>query len=145
MGNVLSPEGICRTFDATADGYGRGEAINAVYVKRLSAALRDGNPVRAVIRASATQHDGKSSGLLNPNTYAQEALIRHTYRIAGISDYGETAFFECHGTGTVTGDPTEVSAVTRVFGDKGVLIGGVSPVPVSICCGCCAAGCLRGS
>lgn len=126
MGNVLSPEGICRTFDEKADGYGRGEAINAVFLKRMSAAPRDGNPIRAVIRASATQHDGKSSGLLNSNTFAQEALIRHTYRIAGITDYSETSFFECHETGTLAGDPIEVSAVTRVFGEKGVLIGGVS-------------------
>lgn len=97
----------------------------------MSAALRDGNPIRAVIRASATQHDGKSSGLLNPNTFAQEALIRHTYRIAGITDYSETSFFECHGTGTTAGDPIEVSAVTRVFGEKGVLIGGVSEASLS--------------
>ncbi|KAI8255526.1 Fumagillin dodecapentaenoate synthase [Colletotrichum sp. SAR 10_98] len=72
-------------------------------------------------------HDGKKPGLLNPNTFAQEALIRHTYNIAGITDYSQTSFFECHGTGTPTGDPTEVSAVTRVFGEKGVLIGGVKP------------------
>ncbi|KAI8296209.1 Fumagillin dodecapentaenoate synthase [Colletotrichum sp. SAR11_240] len=115
------------TFDADCNGYGRGEAINAVYVKRLSHALRDGNPIRAIIRSTATQHDGKKPGLLNPNTFAQEALIRHTYNIAGITDYSQTSFFECHGTGTPTGDPTEVSAVTRVFGEKGVLIGGVKP------------------
>ncbi|KAF4818956.1 Fumagillin dodecapentaenoate synthase [Colletotrichum siamense] len=127
LGTVLSPDGICKTFDADCNGYGRGEAINAVYVKRLSHALRDGNPIRAIIRSTATQHDGKKPGLLNPNTFAQEALIRHTYNIAGITDYSQTSFFECHGTGTPTGDPTEVSAVTRVFGEKGVLIGGVKP------------------
>ncbi|KAG6359882.1 hypothetical protein INS49_010935 [Diaporthe citri] len=127
LGNVLSPEGICKTFDADCNGYGRGEAINAVYIKRLSHALRDGNPIRAIIRSTATQHDGKKPGLLNPNTYAQEALIRHTYKLANITDYSATSFFECHGTGTPMGDPTEVSAVERIFGKKGILIGGVKP------------------
>ncbi|KAL2060534.1 hypothetical protein VTL71DRAFT_9175 [Oculimacula yallundae] len=127
LGNVLSEDGTCKTFDAECDGYGRGEAINAVYIKRLSHALRDGNPIRAIIRSTATQHDGKKPGLLNPNSYAQEALIRHTYKIAGITDYSQTAFFECHGTGTAVGDPTEVSAVERIFGKSGIVIGGVKP------------------
>ncbi|OBR04132.1 Polyketide synthase [Colletotrichum higginsianum IMI 349063] len=124
---VLSPSGKCKTFDLLADGYGRGEAVNAVYVKRLSDALRDGNPVRAIIRASATNNDGRSNGIMSPNTYLQEALIRKTYEKAGVP-FNKTAFFECHGTGTPTGDPLEVAAVARIWKDnEGVMIGAVKP------------------
>ncbi|GKT50418.1 highly reducing polyketide synthase gloL [Colletotrichum spaethianum] len=126
LGNIASPDGVCKTFDAASDGIGRGEAINAVYVKRLSQALRDGNPVRAVIRSTATQHDGGEPGLIIPNGYAQEALIRHAYDKAGITKYSQTSFFECHGTGTRIGDLAEVGAIERVFGKEGVIIGAVS-------------------
>ncbi|EQB54570.1 hypothetical protein CGLO_05576 [Colletotrichum gloeosporioides Cg-14] len=127
LGNIASPDGVCKTFDAASDGIGRGEAINAVYVKRLSQALRDGNPVRAVVRSIATQHDGREPGLIIPNGYAQEALIRHTYDKAGITKYSETSFFECHGTGTRIGDLTEVGAIERIFREEGVIIGAVKP------------------
>ncbi|KAE9582560.1 Highly reducing polyketide synthase [Colletotrichum fructicola] len=127
LGNIASPDGVCKTFDADSDGIGRGEAINAVYIKRLSQALRDGNPVRAVIRSIATQHDGREPGLIIPNGYAQEALIRHTYDKAGITKYSETSFFECHGTGTRIGDLTEVGAIERIFREEGVIIGAVKP------------------
>ncbi|EXF77657.1 polyketide synthase [Colletotrichum fioriniae PJ7] len=124
---VLSPSGKCKTFDLLADGYGRGEAVNAVYVKRLSDALRDGNPVRAILRASGTNNDGRSNGIMSPNTYLQEALIRKTYEKAGLP-FNKTAFFECHGTGTPTGDPLEVAAVARIWKDHdGVMIGAVKP------------------
>ena len=131
---ILSPTGRCRTFDAASDGYGRGAAVNALFVKRASDALRDGNPIRAILRASATQHDGKKSGLSNPSSYSQEALIRHTYQVAGIEDYSKTAFFECHGTGTPVGDPAEVGAVARVFGESGIVIGAVSSFSSSETC-----------
>ncbi|OHF03968.1 polyketide synthase [Colletotrichum orchidophilum] len=124
---VLSPSGKCKTFDLLADGYGRGEAVNAVYVKKLSDALRDGNPIRAIIRASATNNDGRSNGIMSPNTYLQEALIRKTYEKAGLP-FNKTAFFECHGTGTPTGDPLEVAAVARIWKDHdGIMIGAVKP------------------
>jgi len=125
---ILSKTGKCKTFDASADGYGRGEAVNAVLVKRLSDAIRDGNPIRAILRGSATNHDGREgkSGMLNPNTLAHEALIRKAYKDAGIDDFSQTAFFECHGTGTPAGDPQEVAAVARVFGESGIVIGAVS-------------------
>ncbi|KAI1125541.1 hypothetical protein F5Y10DRAFT_294516 [Nemania abortiva] len=124
---VLSKDGSCKTFSADADGYGRGEALVAVYIKPLQSALRDGNPIRAVIRATGTNHDGKTQGIFQPSTGAQEALIRHTYQSAAISDFGETAMVECHGTGTPTGDPIEAKAVARVFGQTGVYIGSVKP------------------
>ncbi|KAI1743043.1 hypothetical protein F4680DRAFT_445514 [Xylaria scruposa] len=124
---VLSKDGSCKTFSADADGYGRGEALVAVYIKPLQNALRDGNPIRAVIKATGTNHDGKTQGIFQPSTEAQEALIRQTYQSAAISDFGETAMVECHGTGTPTGDPIETKAVARVFGQTGVYIGSVKP------------------
>lgn len=96
---VLSKDGSCKSFSADADGYGRGEAITAIYIKPLDAAIRDNNPIRAVIRATATNHDGKTPGLTHPNTEAHEAMMRKAYRIAGLP-FKETAFCECHGTGT---------------------------------------------
>ncbi|KAI1459633.1 hypothetical protein F4805DRAFT_48404 [Annulohypoxylon moriforme] len=124
---VLSPHASCRAFDAEADGYARAEAINMVYLKRLDDALRDGNPIRAVIRSTASNCDGSTPGLTYPSTESHEALIRSCYRIGGIREPTETGFVECHGTGTRIGDPTETAAVANVFGQKGVYIGSVKP------------------
>ncbi|KAF9631021.1 hypothetical protein BFW01_g1895 [Lasiodiplodia theobromae] len=124
---VLSPTGSCKSFDARADGYARGEAINAIYIKKLDDALRDGDPIRAVIRATATNCDGKTPGIANPSAESHEAMIRRAYQVAGITDISKTGFVECHGTGTAIGDPLEVTAVGNVFGGKGVLIGSVKP------------------
>jgi acyl transferase domain-containing protein/SAM-dependent methyltransferase len=124
---VLSPDGSCKTFSADANGYARGEAINAIYIKPLRDALQDGNPIRAVIRSTATNSDGKTPGMSTPSAEAHEAMIRRAYDVAGISDLSQTAFVECHGTGTSTGDPLEVMAVGKVFGDSGVYIGSVKP------------------
>lgn len=123
---VLSPEGSCKTFDANADGFARAEAINAVYIKRLDHALKDGNPIRAIIRGTSTNSDGKSGSLLAPNGERHESLMRKVYADANL-DPAETAFVECHGTGTATGDPIETTAVGNIFGDKGVIIGSVKP------------------
>ncbi|KAJ5675621.1 polyketide synthase [Penicillium macrosclerotiorum] len=127
---VLAPDGSCKTFSADANGYARGEAVTAIFIKPLADAIRDGNPVRAVIRATASNSDGKGTagGIQVPNDIAQEAMIRRAYELAGIQDYSETAFVECHGTGTPIGDPIEVRAVGRVFGPAGgVQIGSVKP------------------
>ncbi|KAJ9306417.1 hypothetical protein DTO217A2_4156 [Paecilomyces variotii] len=124
---VLSSDGSCKTFSADANGYARGEAVTAVYVKPLADAIRDGNPIRAVVRSTSHNVDGKTPTLSQPSTQAQEALIRRAYELGGISDFGETAMVECHGTGTPTGDPIEANAVARVFGEKGVYIGSVKP------------------
>ncbi|KAI0508642.1 hypothetical protein F5B22DRAFT_658952 [Xylaria bambusicola] len=107
---ILSPEGSCKTFDASADGFARADAINAVFLKRLPDAIRDGNPIRAIIRNTGNNSNGKSQGLFSPKASAQEALIRH-----------------CHGTGTPTGDQIETSAIGNVFGERGILIGSVKP------------------
>lgn len=124
---VLSPDGSCKTFSADANGYARGEAITAIYIKPLEAARRDGNPIRAVIRSAMSNNDGKTPGVSCPSTESQVAMIRDTYREAGITDFAQTAFVECHGTGTAVGDPIEANAVAQVFGDSGVFIGSVKP------------------
>ncbi|KAF3484394.1 Fum1p [Arthroderma uncinatum] len=125
--NVLSPSGACKTFDKDADGYGRGEGINALYIKTLADALRDNDPIRGVIRATATNFDGKTSTITTPGAESQEALVRRAYEKAGINDICQTGFFECHGTGTVAGDTTETSVVAKLFEGKGIVIGSVKP------------------
>ena len=123
---VLSPTGLCMTFDAKADGYARAEAINAVYIKKLSDAINDGDPIRAVIRATTTNCDGKTPGMACPSSESHELMIRRAYKVARLPLSG-TAFVECHGTGTAVGDPLETSAVANVFGRDGIFIGSVSP------------------
>lgn len=124
---VLSPDGSCKTFSSDANGYARGEAIVALYVKSLSAALRDGNPIRSVISGSATNFDGHTNPLTLPSARSQEALIRRAYEVAGISDFSKTALFECHGTGTYAGDPIETEAVASVFSKDGIYVGALKP------------------
>lgn len=121
---VLAPDGSCKTFDAEANGYARGEAVNAIYIKKLEDALRDGDPVRAVIRSTFQNCDGKTAGLTNPSSHAHEQMMRTAYRNAGLP-VSQTAFIECHGTGTAVGDPLETVAVGNVFGDSGIYIGSV--------------------
>ncbi|ORY60122.1 putative polyketide synthase [Pseudomassariella vexata] len=124
---VLSPNGQCRSFDASADGYARGEAINMILVKKLSHALRDNDTVRAIIRGTGVNADGRTNGLLTPSPTAQATLIRRTYEAAGIKDPSQTAIIECHGTGTPVGDPIETEAIGRCFGDQGIVITSVKP------------------
>lgn len=122
---VLSPTGSCKTFDADADGYARGEAVNAVYIKKLSDALRDRDPIRAVIRATALNCDGKTPGMACPSSESHESMMRRAYKVAQLCDLSQTAFVECHGTGTAIGDPLETAAIANVFGHQGVYIGSV--------------------
>lgn len=105
----LAPDGSCKTFDASANGYARGEAVNCLYVKRLDYAVRDGNPIRAVIRGSSSNADGRTPGMANPSGEAHEAVIRDAYRSANIEDLRETAMVECHGTGTPASQSTSLS------------------------------------
>ncbi|KAF2788729.1 putative polyketide synthase [Melanomma pulvis-pyrius CBS 109.77] len=123
---VLSPDVSCKSFDVAANGYARAEAINCIYIKRLSDAIRDGNPIRAIIRGTGTNNDGNSHGITMPNGKAHEALMRKVYRDCGL-DPGDTAYVECHTTGTQVGDPIETAAVGNVFGKTGMLIGSVKP------------------
>lgn len=123
---VLAPDGQCKTFDANADGYARGEGVVAIMVKKLSDAVRDNDRIRAIVRSSSINSDGRTAGLSLPNSASHEALMRRTHDIAGLKDYSRTAMIECHGTGTQVGDPLETSAVARVFGGYGTYIGSVS-------------------
>ncbi|RQH10614.1 MgcI [Okeania hirsuta] len=111
---ALSPDGKCKTFDAAADGYGRGEGCGIVVLKRLSDAVKDGDNIQAVIRGSAVNHDGPSSGLTVPNKLAQEKLIQQALKAAKVEP-GQVSYVEAHGTGTSLGDPMEVRALTSVF------------------------------
>ncbi|ETS87760.1 hypothetical protein PFICI_01588 [Pestalotiopsis fici W106-1] len=123
---TLSSDGSCKSFDSGANGFARAEGITAIYIKRLSDAIRDGNPIRSIIRASGSNSDGSRAGLMQPQARTQEALIRQVYKRARL-DPGDTAFVECHGTGTATGDPIETRAIDNVFGEHGVYIGSVKP------------------
>lgn len=117
MSRLLSPAGKSFAFDHRAAGYGRGEGSATVIVKRLDDALRDGNPIRAVIRGSGVNQDGKTETITTPSQEAQEALIRSCYQKAGL-DPKQTTYFEAHGTGTPTGDPIEARAIASVFRDR---------------------------
>lgn len=113
---VLSPTSTCHTFDVSADGYGRADGIGAVYLKKLSKALEDNDPIRGIIRGSAVNANGRTNGITLPSSDGQEAVIRKAYAKAGLDyRYNETDYVECHGTGTAVGDPIELEAVSRVF------------------------------
>lgn len=94
--NFLSPDGRCYSFDARANGYARGEGIIALVVKPLRLALRDGDVIRAVVRATGQNQDGRTPVLTQPSVDAQEALIRHVYEKAGLG-FEDTRYFEAHG------------------------------------------------
>ncbi|KAI2686207.1 hypothetical protein CBS147317_2346 [Penicillium roqueforti] len=111
---VLSGTSACHTFDTSADGYGRADGIGALYVKRLEDALRDGDPIRSLIRGSAVNANGKTSGISLPSADGQEAVIRKAMAKGGIVP-DDITFVECHGTGTKVGDAIEVEALSRVF------------------------------
>ncbi|HEY8883692.1 MAG TPA: SDR family NAD(P)-dependent oxidoreductase [Chloroflexota bacterium] len=126
---ALSPDGRCKTFDAAADGYGRGEGCGMIVLKRLTDAIADGDPIFALIRGSAVNHDGRSGGLTVPNGPAQQSLIRAALAAARVEP-AEGGYVEAHGTGTPLGDPIEVQAVAAVLGqdrpsDLPVLLGSV--------------------
>jgi acyl transferase domain-containing protein/SAM-dependent methyltransferase len=117
QGRLLSPDGHCKTFDAAASGYARGEGCGVVVLKRLADAVADGDRVQAVIRGSAINQDGRSAGLTAPNGLAQEAVIRQALANAGLPPEAIDAI-EAHGTGTALGDPIEMHALKGVFEDR---------------------------
>ena len=119
MSAFQRPTSTCHTFDISADGYARGEGFAALYLQRLSGAIADGSPIRAVIRGTAVNANGRSGdgGITRPSAAGQEAVIRKAYHNAGLP-FSETTYVECHGTGTPTGDPIELAAVGNVFGSE---------------------------
>ena len=113
---MLSFDGRCKTFDAQADGYVRGEGCGVVVFKRLSDALAHGDAIMAVILGSALNQDGRSNGLTAPNGLAQEEVIRTALANAGVKP-GDVSYVEAHGTGTSLGDPIEMRALGAVFSE----------------------------
>ncbi|CAG8300192.1 unnamed protein product [Penicillium olsonii] len=111
---LLGPSGRSFSFDSRAEGYARGEGVGTVVVKPLHAAIRDGDTIRAVIRETGVNQDGRTPGITVPSGDAQERLIREVYWRAGL-DLEHTRFVEAHGTGTRKGDPIEAGALARAF------------------------------
>lgn len=113
---ALSPTGRCRTFDASADGYVPGEGVGAVLLKPLHQALADGDRVWGVITGSAVNHNGRTSRATAPNPDAQTEVIRRAMTAAGVTG-ADISYVETHGTGTALGDPLEVGALKKAFGN----------------------------
>jgi acyl transferase domain-containing protein len=129
--NFLSPDGKCFTFDSRANGYGRGEGIGVVVLKRLKDALRDNDTIRAIIRGSRVNQDGRTTGITLPSKEAQVANIRAVYKLAGLS-FDQTGYVECHGTGTQAGDWRELKAISETLGsargcENPILVGSIKP------------------
>lgn len=120
---MLAADGRCKTFDAAADGYVRGEGCGVVVLKRLSDALRDGDAILALLRGSAVNQDGASGGLTVPSGPSQEQVVRQALARAGI-DSASVGYVEAHGTGTPLGDPIELGALGNVF-KQPLLVGSV--------------------
>ncbi|AZC26527.1 GNAT family N-acetyltransferase [Pseudomonas sessilinigenes] len=112
---MLSPRGSCSTFDEAADGYVRGEGCGLLVLKRHADALAAGDPIWAVIRGSAINHDGASAGLTVPNQSAQRGVIEAALAQAGLAPH-QVQYLEAHGTGTRLGDPIEVQAAAQALG-----------------------------
>ncbi|KAK4176933.1 Nonribosomal peptide synthetase 14 [Triangularia setosa] len=120
---MLSPTGRSRMWDASADGYARGEGIAAVVLKTLSQAIADGDHIECIIRETGVNQDGKTSGLTMPSNLAQTALIRDTYARAGLdlaNPDDRPQLFHAHGTGTKAGDPQEAEAISQAFFHTGL-------------------------
>jgi acyl transferase domain-containing protein len=113
--SMLAPDGHCKSFDARANGYVRGEGCGVLVVKPLSRALEDHDTIYAVIRATVVNQDGRTEGISVPNEEAQEAMLREALYEAGISAHG-IQYVEAHGTATPVGDPIEARALGRVLG-----------------------------
>ncbi len=114
---MMAPDGRCKTFDESANGYVRGEGCGVVVLKKLADALKDGDRILAVIRGSAINQDGKSNGLTAPNGLAQQQVIKKAWKNAGIQPQ-QVSYIEAHGTGTALGDPIEIGALNAVLGKK---------------------------
>ncbi|KAL5944639.1 hypothetical protein ACKVV1_003447 [Pyricularia oryzae] len=116
--HMLSPTGHCRMWDSSADGYARGEGAAALFLKPLSRALADGDPVHGVIRASGVNSDGRTPGITMPNYRAQARLIKDMYKSAGLDPLkseDRCQYFEAHGTGMQAGDPVEAHGIFDAF------------------------------
>ncbi|RMZ66367.1 polyketide synthase [Pyrenophora seminiperda CCB06] len=111
---LISKDGRSFAFDSRANGYGRGEGVATIVLKRLDDAIRDGDPIQAVIKETGLNQDGKTETITTPSQAAQIELMQRVYKKGGL-DPKDTGYFEAHGTGTPTGDPLEVGAIAAVF------------------------------
>ncbi|KAK2811026.1 Type I Iterative PKS, partial [Arthroderma sp. PD_2] len=128
---AVSPDGQCRSFDDNANGYGRAEGAGAVILKNLSQALRDGDHILAVIKGTAVGHNGKTNGIMAPDSEAQQLAARNALQAADL-DPLTVRYVEAHATSTALGDPTEISALAKVYGqgrsvDDPCYIGSIKP------------------
>lgn len=128
---ATAPDGRCKSFDDAADGYGRGEGAGVLILKRYGDAARDGDRVLALVRGTGVFQDGRSAGMMAPNSAAQETMLKTIYRNAGVPT-ASVQYVEAHGTGTRLGDKAELSAISRVFGagrgrGRECLVGSVKP------------------
>jgi myxalamid-type polyketide synthase MxaB len=112
---AVSPDGQCKTFDASANGYSRGEGCGVIILKRLSMAIEDNDNILGIIKGSAINQDGASSGFTAPNGIAQQDLLKRAMRDADITE-DQISYVETHGTGTPLGDPIEANAIAAVYG-----------------------------
>ncbi|KAL2816617.1 hypothetical protein BDW59DRAFT_166262 [Aspergillus cavernicola] len=115
--HMINENGKCYPFDSRGAGYGRAEGVAALVLKRLSDAIRDGDPIRAVIRNTGINQDGKTNGILLPSSEAQQDLSSSLYRQAGL-DPRDVCYVEAHGTGTQAGDTAEVTSIRNVFASE---------------------------
>ena len=115
-GRFLAADGRCKTFDASADGYARGEGSGVIVLKPLATARADGDRVYAVIRATGSNQDGRTSGITVPNPVAQAALARRVLAQSGLRAC-DIGYVEAHGTGTAIGDPLEIQALGQTYGN----------------------------
>ena len=122
---MLSPDGRCKAFDEAADGYGRGEGVGVILLKRASAARAAADHIYAIVRGSAVNHGGHANSLTAPNPRAQAKVIAAAYRHAGI-DPSTISYIEAHGTGTALGDPVEIEGLRLAFAEFGVTTGDVA-------------------
>ncbi|KAK7184383.1 hypothetical protein DPSP01_013833 [Paraphaeosphaeria sporulosa] len=112
--HMLNDDGKCYAFDSRGKGYARSEGVSTIVLKRLSDAVKAGDPVRAVVRNTGINQDGKTNGIMLPNSSAQEELMRSIHLDAGLEP-SLTAYVEAHGTGTQAGDKAEITSITNVF------------------------------
>ena len=111
---MLSPDGRCAAFDASASGFVRGEGAGMVMLKRLSKAIEDGDPIQGVIIGTALNQDGHTNGIMLPSSEAQARLVADTCREAGVEP-NAIGYVEAHGTGTAVGDPLEAHALSTAL------------------------------
>ncbi len=112
--SALSPDGRCKSFDDSADGYGRGEGCGLIVLKRLSDAMKNGDPVRAVVRGTAVNQDGRTNGFTAPSGLSQEKVLRKALEDSDLRPE-DIGYIEAHGTGTPLGDPIEMEAIGKVY------------------------------